>query len=108
MNDWEAVFERADSDNGPVLVVHGEIDLSVAARFADALEGLVDGLEPRPVVDLAGVGFIDSAGVRELLKAQRKTHEKGTDLVLRAPSDACRRVLRLSGVWGEFTVTDAA
>jgi anti-anti-sigma factor len=107
MNDWEAVFERTDDDTGPVLVVHGEIDLSVAARFAGALEGLLESADPGPVVDLAGVGFIDSAGVRELLKAQRSTQEKGADLILRAPSDACRRVLQLSGVWSQFTVTDA-
>lgn len=106
MNDWEAVFDRTESDAGPVLVVKGEIDLSVAARFAGALENLVGGNAPTPVVDLAGVGFIDSAGVRELLKAQRTAQENGADLMLRSPSDACRRVLQLSGVWAEFTVSD--
>lgn len=107
MNDWEAVFDRTETDAGPVLVVKGEIDLSVATRFAGALESLVDGSSSTPVVDLGGVGFIDSAGVRELLKAQRIAEERGADLVLRAPSDACRKVLQLSGLWSEFTVADA-
>jgi anti-sigma B factor antagonist len=107
VNDWEAVFDRTETDAGPVLVVKGEIDLSVAARFAGALESLVDGTDATPTVDLGGVGFIDSAGVRELLKAQRVAQENGTDLVLRSPSEACRRVLQLSGVWTEFTVADA-
>jgi anti-sigma B factor antagonist len=107
VNDWEAAFDRTETDAGPVLVVKGEIDLSVATRFAGALESLVGGADPTPVVDLGGVGFIDSAGVRELLKAQRTAQEHGADLVLRSPSDACRRVLQLSGVWAEFTIADA-
>ncbi len=106
MNGWEAVFERADDDGGPVLVVGGEIDLSVAVRFAQALEDLIGEAASTAVVDLSGVGFIDSAGVRELLKARRSAHDRGADLVLRAPSEVCRRVLELSGVWVEFTVAD--
>jgi anti-anti-sigma factor len=108
VNDWEAIFHRTATDDGAVLVVRGEIDLSVASRFAVALEELVDGTTSNVVVDLAGVGFIDSAGVRELLKAQRRADDTGSDLVLRTPSDACTRVLQLSGVLGEFTITGAA
>ena len=85
---------------GTVLVVRGEIDLSVATRFAQELEGVA-------VVDMEHVVFIDSAGVRELVRAQHRALERGGDLVLRSPSDACQRVLQLSGLWGEFTVADA-
>ena len=34
---------------------------------------------------LSGVGFIDSSGVRELLKAHRRARSCGGELVLRAP-----------------------
>ncbi len=107
MNDWEAVFERTGTDAAAVLVVRGEIDLSLAPRFALALEELVDGKSSSVAVDLAGVGFIDSAGVRELLKARRRADDAGSDLVLRTPSDACTRVLQLSGVLDEFTIAGA-
>ena len=49
----------------------GEIDLAVAARFAQELESLVADTNGTGVVDLSGVGFIDSSGVRELLKAKK-------------------------------------
>lgn len=107
VSDWEAVFDRTETDEGAVLVVRGEIDLSVASRFALALEEMFAAKTSNIVIDLGGVGFIDSAGVRELLKAQHRADATGSDLALRAPSDACTRVLQLSGVLDEFTITGA-
>ena len=103
-NDWGLVFRRSEDDGHPVLVVEGEVDLSVAPRFAQELESLVEGAAGSAIVDLSGVGFIDSSGVRELLKAHRRAQSSGGDLVLRAPSTACRRVLQVSGAWVEFTI----
>ena len=56
------------------------------------------------MVDLSGVGFIDSSGVRELLKAKKAA---GGELSLLTPSPSCRHVLEISGVWSEFTVLEA-
>jgi hypothetical protein len=45
--------------------------------------------------------------VRELLKAKSAADDRGRTLTLQAPSAACRHVLEISGVWGEFDVKDA-
>ena len=104
MSEWDVVFERAERGGRPALVVAGEIDLAVAARFAQELESLVGDTNGTGVVDLAGVGFIDSSGVRELLKAKKAA---GGELSLLTPSPSCRHVLEISGVWSEFTVLEA-
>ena len=104
MSEWDVVFERAERGGRPALVVSGEIDLAVAARFAQELESLVADTNGTGVVDLSGVGFIDSSGVRELLKAKKTA---GGDLSLLTPSPSCRHVLEISGVWSEFTVLEA-
>jgi anti-sigma B factor antagonist len=106
MNDWDPAFERTEQNGVAVLVVRGEIDLSIATRFAQELDAVLGGAAAPAVVDLGQVGFIDSAGVRELVKAQRRAQEEGADLHLRNPSEACQRVLQLSGLWAEFTVVD--
>jgi anti-sigma B factor antagonist len=106
MNDSEPAFERSEEGGDTVLTVRGEIDLSVAARFAQELEATIDTTSSPAVVDLEDVAFIDSAGVRELVKAHRRALDRGGDLVLRNPSEACQRVLRLSGLWGQFTLAD--
>jgi anti-anti-sigma factor len=111
VNDWELVFDRTDDDSGPLLIVRGEIDVAVAKLLSKELESLADAAsasDGRAVVDLAGVGFIDSSGVRELLKTQRRLQSDGGELVLRAPSAPCRRVLEVSGALVEFTIADAS
>ena len=108
MSDWDVVFERSERDGRPVLAVSGEIDLAVAGRFAEELETLVGSDRSGGVVDLSGVEFIDSSGIRELLKAKQPAQTAGGDLLLLSPSPACRRVLEISGVWSDFTVHEAS
>jgi anti-anti-sigma factor len=58
---------RADADGIPVVTVAGEIDMSNAGRFRDALglaAAAVDG--GSFVLDLTGVEYLDSAGVHAL------------------------------------------
>ena len=108
MSDWDVVFKRSELDGRPVLAVSGEIDLAVAGRFAEELEALVGTDRGGGVVDLSAVEFIDSSGIRELLKAKSAAQTTGGDLLLLSPSPACRRVLEVSGVWSNFTVLEAS
>jgi anti-sigma B factor antagonist len=43
-----------------VLEVHGDLDLATAPQLRDGLHRLVDAGDLQVVVDLAGVGFMDS------------------------------------------------
>jgi anti-sigma B factor antagonist len=57
---------RASADGIPVVTVAGEIDMSNAGRFRDAL-GLAAAVDGGSfVVDLTGVEYLDSAGVHVL------------------------------------------
>jgi anti-sigma B factor antagonist len=84
--------------------VEGEID----AHSAPALSTAVAKLPEAPVVimDLHGVGFMDSSGLRVLLETSRRAAEAGKKLVLRRPQDAVRRVIEVSGLNGHFDVRD--
>jgi anti-sigma B factor antagonist len=104
MTDWDVDYERSERAGTPVLAITGEIDLSSATRFAQELASLLADDHDAVRVDLSGVTFLDSSGVRELLAANRRAEATGTQFLLANPSAACRRVLEISGVWGEFTV----
>jgi anti-anti-sigma factor len=56
---------RRDADGTPVVTAVGEIDMSNADRFRDVL-GQAAGDGGRLVVDLTGVEYLDSAGLRAL------------------------------------------
>ncbi len=104
MTDWDVDYKRSEQAGTPMLAVVGEVDLSSAARFAQELASLVGDESGTARVDLSAVTFLDSSGVRELLAANRQAEAIGTQFLLANPSAACRRVLEISGVWGEFVV----
>jgi anti-anti-sigma factor len=76
-----------------LLVVHGEIDLAVRESLACALDDAV-ATGRRIVVDLSGVSFLDSTGIRALVR----TAAGGADVSVLNPQRAVRHTLEVSGV----------
>jgi anti-anti-sigma factor len=83
-----------------LVTVRGEIDMDNAGELVDAIERVAD----TAVVDLSGVTFIDSTGLKGLLRAQQAARQRGDDLILRHPSKAVRRALERTGLIDGFTV----
>jgi anti-sigma B factor antagonist len=97
----EATRLDLSDDVDGTLVVVGEIDSHTAPALAERLSG-----DPEIVViDLAGVSFIDSSGLRILIEAHRSRIDADTSLTLRAPSAAVQRLLEISGLSAHLDVT---
>ena len=77
-----------------VVALRGELDLVEAATVAAALEA-VAAREPRIIVDLAGLEFIDASGIAALARGRRHARNAGGDLLLAAPQRLVRRVLAI-------------
>ena len=65
-----------------VVSVTGEVDSFTAPALEQELEWVLGDGASNAVVDLAGVGFIDSTGLRVLLKALPRFEQRGGRLVL--------------------------
>src|SRR5438309_8273211 len=87
------------------LSVAGEVDLTSAAKLEDAVSELADGSLRRLVIDLSSVSFMDSTGLRVLLKANKLLEGSGGTLVLGEPSEQVRRLLDVSGLNEHFQIT---
>ena len=88
---------------GTLVVAEGELDLVGAPELVAALPAEGDG----PVVlDLAGVGFMDSSGLRALLQARQACLDSGRHFAIARPSAAVRRVLELVDLEREFEVVE--
>jgi anti-sigma B factor antagonist len=55
-------------------------------------------------VDLAGLDYIDPAGLGVLVRAWKWARCSGGDLLLAAPQDVVRKVLTATGLAGVFPV----
>jgi anti-sigma B factor antagonist len=82
----------------------GEFDLACRERFEDELARVGrDGIR-QLVIDLGGLAFIDSSGIRLLLEAKRSADQDGLDLVVTLPQNGqVRKVLELTGIADLFS-----
>ena len=79
------------------LHLSGEIDahsVTVLARHLDPLPGSSDDV----VIDLSGVGFVDSSGLRVLVEAHQRAEAEARRLVLSGSRRPVLRLLEISGL----------
>jgi anti-anti-sigma factor len=86
-----------------VLAVSGEVDLANASQLEAALGELIGQSDGHPlVIDAGALTYIDSTGIRALMRAQRR-YDHGTRIEIRGATPAVRRLLDLM-VPGMFDV----
>lgn len=84
-------------ESGPLIVLRGEVDLTNAAELSELVTGqLADGTQ-HLTVDVAGLDFVDTAGIRVFLLAAKTLRQRGGDLVLLRPQRTLARVLEIIG-----------
>lgn len=91
-----------------VIAVRGELDLATAPLLRDAFADADRDEDAVAVVDLSGVGFLDSSGLRVLAQCQRLLAGPDGVAVLRlvVATDAVRRVFDVTGLNSFFKVYD--
>jgi anti-sigma B factor antagonist len=79
-----------------MVALSGEVDATNSEELHSVLESVV-AEDPRLLlVDLSGLGFMDSTGLRMLLRASRMLDRQGGVLALVAPQGSVARVLQLT------------
>ncbi|HEY1688893.1 MAG TPA: STAS domain-containing protein [Solirubrobacteraceae bacterium] len=79
------------------IALRGELDLASAPALEQELSNVERRDPQRVVIDLTGLGFIDSTGLRLLLQAQARASEHSRELLLRPGGDAVQRVFAVTG-----------
>jgi anti-anti-sigma factor len=83
-----------------IVVLSGELDSSSAGSLQQRMATIAPQSVQRLIFDLAGLRFMDSAGIAVLLGAA----EKVSSVSLRNPSPIIRRVLEITGLFDVFTI----
>jgi anti-anti-sigma factor len=90
--DYLIVDEEAETR----VVMNGELTLADHSRIRRLIGEMMRTDPVRLVLDLAGLEFIDSAGVGMVLIAHEEAGRHGKELALRGPRGQVRRVLDLA------------
>jgi anti-sigma B factor antagonist len=94
----EERFPAAWNGRTAVVAAPGEIDLTVAEGFRDALLATLNTGALGLIVDLTSTSFIDSAGVTALVRASRRAAASEATMRLAVTGAPVLRVLTLVGI----------
>ncbi len=101
-----ATFEVKPLKRVDVVTVAGRIDSSNAPEFDQTLSQLIENGRTRIVLDLSGIDYMSSAGLRAIVTALRASKKHRGDLRLASPSQRMVEVLKLAGLEAIFQTYD--
>jgi anti-sigma B factor antagonist len=99
-------IERTSRADTIVLSLRGELDLTSAHVFERELRAAESAGPRRVVIDLSGLEFMDSTGLRALLLARERAQSDGHELALRRGPRQVQRVLELTKTAEAFEFED--
>jgi len=91
-----------DYNDVTVVEVHGDLDSDVVELFQDKIIDIVAKDRVGVVLDMSGVGFIDSQGLEQLLWARDYCNENTRELRLAGLDENCLRILEITRLGNEF------
>lgn len=102
-NDGEFVVRRVDRGSEVLLMLSGELDVAGIDRLDEAARHLPAG--GHVTVDLSELTFMDSAGIKALMRLDLRCRAESWTLTLRAPQPRVLKVLKLCGFEHRFVIT---
>jgi anti-sigma B factor antagonist len=83
---------------GATVTVTGDIDMSTVEPLEHARDRALANSPSRLLIDLSGVHFIDSSGLKFLIETDRLSRADGWKLQLTRPAKTAMRVLVVTGI----------
>lgn len=92
------VLQWTSEERGGALVLSpkGRVDETSAEDFKNYLVSSVACEQQTAIIDLSGIDYMSSRGLRGLTLAQRAANESGTTIVLARPNETMREILAIS------------
>jgi len=100
-------LELSEGPRSARIALHGEFDIASAADASRALQELLTRDLDAVIVDLSGLDFMDSTGVKFLVEGRQSALARGVKLSLVPRGDPVKRVLTVSGVTALFEDVDS-
>ena len=100
--------ETEDRDGRAHVVLRGELDLSTVSKVEDELEKIESSAPAVLVLDLSGLTFLDSTGLRCVVTADERARDGGRRLVIVRGPDPVQRVFSITKLDERLEIVDDA
>ncbi len=96
MNEAASKLSIVEDDGTSTISLDGDLDSHTSDRLASRLADLSPDRELR--LNVGGLRFVDSSGLRTILAEHERRQECGHKVVLVDPSEAVARLLQITGL----------
>lgn len=103
----ELRIQTQNSSDATVVALEGELDVASAPRLVEEVGRRTDAAD-RIIVDLSGLSFMDSTGLRALLSASEIAEAAGCSFAIVQGPHQVQRLLRLTRVAERLAIIDGA
>jgi anti-sigma B factor antagonist len=94
----EITLATRQAQGRAIVDVAGEVDVHTAPELDAVISSLIAEGNPRVIVDLSSVEFLDSTGLGVLVKALKRVRETDGSLDVVASADRITKVFRITGL----------
>ena len=91
-----------DYNNVTVIELQGELDSDVIELFKNTITDVIAKHRTSIVLDMSGIGFIDSQGLEQLLWARDYCNQNKRGLRLAGLDENCMRIMEITRLENEF------
>ena len=91
-----------DYNDVTVIELQGEMDSDVVELFKNTITDVISKRKAGIVIDMSGLGFIDSHGLEQLLWARDYCNQNTRALRLAGLDENCMRILEITRLENEF------
>jgi anti-anti-sigma factor len=99
-------IDIAESGDVTVVTVAGELDMATEPDFSRQVAARIQARPRAVVLDLNGLGFVGSAGLKALVEQQQGAEQQNVSLRLVLGGSPIERLLELTGLENTFAVYD--
>ncbi|HUU75635.1 MAG TPA: STAS domain-containing protein [Methanoregulaceae archaeon] len=101
-------IDERESGNVTVVSLMGRMDASSSPEAEAGMSRLISSGSRRVVVDMSGLDYISSAGLRVMLASLKKLRNDGGQLVLVGLKPEIRKIFEIAGFHRIFTIYPTA
>jgi anti-sigma B factor antagonist len=89
---------EAELSGAPGVAIRGEIDVDAVPSLESALDAAIRRTAGAFVLDLCDLDFLDSGGLRLMLRAQARLAREDRELAIVCPPGSVRRLFEVVGI----------
>jgi anti-sigma B factor antagonist len=91
-----------DNQGTTILELSGRLDMAGSVELENKLEGVCSAGDARVILDMAEVSYVNSTGIRVLVRFFRMMQQSNRELVLAGMTHNVQRAMHLVGLQGVF------